>query len=746
MQVTSQTARSRQARYLWGGAIAVVVAVTFAGLRAVNPQFFYTEDTSSGAVGNWLQLGRMMREGDWFPTLVPHQWMAGNYPLEGQGGLFNPPQMLVNWIAPSVDDLSLLSALVKLVFSIVLAWGTYRVALEYGARPPWAAVAGAAAPFVGFSLFFDQPSWVTALTGAAWLMQAWASAVRYARGRSGPVPMFVFLVFAMTVGYVHTALLAGVTILCVVVGEIVVSRSWWPGLRVAIAAGAAAACSAITFLPGALSSDVTWRMDSGVSNDNFLTAPWSETFTASIPSAVSAIESWSGETTPAPITYIAWFAVPALAFVSWRAVSRSIRSFTTPLLLLGALLLFTAGPSAIGPLRWPARVLPTVAVVSLVLLVVLLSRFGTTKPLRGRLVAAGLLVLVQVLRAGSSGPELFGRHVLWGLAIVAVGAALVFAARRAGAVPVAVVLLITTAPIAWYQAANYSYPDDAWLLPTHQSEARDGFPDWEGTTVQLGDRQQLAPFDGRDDPDWPWHSQVYGNYAKILDRDYVNAYTPVGHERFGVLLCMQYDGSTCPGGFDGLFRVEPYTGLTNADLMRVDRVVLQDELFPDIDVLPIPPGWEFVEPPAVTGGLVHVLERTDERLSDLPGTVSATVDATATSTESSANSEHVRVSAPDGGSVVFSRLAWPGYTATLDGEPVEVVGLDDLYVMVDLPPGTVDADLALSFRPPGWRLGTASAAGGVLVLAVLTAVHHGARLPRRRSRETPETTAPSDAK
>ncbi|MGE2772217.1 hypothetical protein ACQGAO_28580 [Rhodococcus sp. 1.20] len=269
-------APTRRERWSWGAVVPAVVCLAFFAIVTVDPRYFYVDDTESGAVGNWVQLGHLMREGQ-FPSLVLDQWMAGNYPVEGQGGLWNPVQIFINYIAPSVDDLALLATLVKLAFAIILGWGVYRVCLEYGARPYWAAVAGSAVPFAGFTLYFEYPSWVTSVIGMAWVVQAWASGIRYARGRSGPIPVFVFLYLAISVGYVHAALMAGVTVGALMVGEYIRSPQWRTTVKLGLVGIAAAACGAITFLPGLLSSAVTWRTgEEGTFNDNFLTAPWSE--------------------------------------------------------------------------------------------------------------------------------------------------------------------------------------------------------------------------------------------------------------------------------------------------------------------------------------------------------------------------------------------------------------------------------------------------------------------------------------
>ena len=57
-----------------------------------------------------------------------------------------------------------------------------------------------------------------------------------------------------------------------------------------------------------------------------------------------------------------------------------------------AVLMWTAGPGAIGPLRWPARVLPMLAIALLVLVCVLLSRYGSFASWQRRGTAAAVLL------------------------------------------------------------------------------------------------------------------------------------------------------------------------------------------------------------------------------------------------------------------------------------------------------------------------------------------------------------------
>ncbi|SUD48340.1 Predicted membrane protein [Nocardia otitidiscaviarum] len=100
------------------------------------------------------------------------------------------------------------------------------------------------------------------------------------------------------------------------------------------------------------------------------------------------------------------------------------------------------------------------------------------------------------------------------------------------------------------------------------------------------------------------------------------------------------------------------------------------------------------------------------------GRVSATRDVAATSVSETDTTRRVRVSSARGGQVVFARLGRPGYRATLDGRPVPISTVVQSFVAVRIPAGTESAELVLTWRPPGWKIGLATGAAGVLGLAV----------------------------
>ena len=701
-----------------GGYLAVLLA---------NSRHFYTDDTESQYAPLWVMLGRHLRAGE-LPLMVPERWMAGNYTME-EAGLFNPPQLLIDLIAPSVDNLVLLATVVKLLFSLVAALGVYRICLAYGSRASWAAVAGIAFPFSGWFLFFDEASWATSLSGIAWMLHAWASAVRYVRGPAGdrcryrwstrgygPIPLFVFLYLTISVEYVFPAVEAALMLVAVAVGELVAQRGWRPVLRLAVVAGAAGMAGLMTYLPSMLSAGVSWRGATEIVNDNFLTVPWSESLNAGLPSAMPAFTSWWGYVQPMPVTYIAWFLIPATAFVDWRAARAAGRELVGVALFAIIFLMWAAGPGTMGPLRWPARVLPMVAVGLLILVCVLLGRFGTVRQCRSRVIAAALLIAVLWVRTCAADPQAVQWHVLSAVAVGVLGGAVVWLGIRRGSAAAAMLTAVVMIPIAYLQVHAAQPTPMGWNLPADRAQAEAAFPEFDGQTIQLGDRALIPPEERT--LEGAYGSLVFGNYAADVDRNYVNGYTPNGYYWFGDMLCMRWDSSVCSDAFRRLFAPEPTTGLPPVDLMKLDRVVLQRALFPGVDAWSAPPGWKWVDYPGHER-YIRVLEREQGLISTHNGRISVAQGVEAAAQAESWASSRVRVSSDAGGRVVFARLGWPGYRATLDGHPIPISTVAKTFVAVDIPAGTNAATLELSWRPPGWKVGIGSAIAGLLVLGVM---------------------------
>lgn len=730
--------RTTPENFRWALAMLLGVASGYVAVLLANPRFFYSDDTELQYVPLWVNVGRMLREGH-FPTVIPEEWMAGNYLVEGQSSLFNPPQALINFMAPSFANLIVLATVVKLIYTLILALGIYRVCLVYGARAPWAAVAGVAFPFSGWALFFDQATWALALAGAAWMTHAWASGVRYARGLSGPIPVFVFLVFTIGVGYIWPGVEAGLLMACVIVGEVIWQRQVRGPLKLSLAAASAGLACVIVYIAGVLTSDVTWRSTSGIQYAGEMTMSLRQSLNIGLPTTYPGFNSWFGNVLPMPATYVAWFLVPGLCFIGWRKAAQSLRELSGVLLFTTIIGLWIAGPAVLGPLRWPVRAFPMFALGLIVLVCILLSRHGTLRWWWARSAVAASLIGLMAYGANATVPTLSRWHFA-GAAAVALAGVAVLVLAKFGRAAVCAALIISVAPVAYLQVERSDPHPLAFGTPGDIAEMRAGFPDFEGTTLQLArlpivKGPKLGPLPSRNGLDERFFgSLTLGNFPQTLGLDYINGYTPVGFEAFTDQFCLRWDGTTCVRAFEQAFRTERTTGLSLVDLMKVDRLVIDLEQFPQAGTFAPPAGWHWTSYPG-HNDVIAVLERDRGLISTEQGRISAVIDATALTLGETDSSSRVRVSSTQGGQIVFARLAWPGYHATLDGKEIATTEVLSSFLAVDIPAGTRDGELVVEYEFPGWKIGAATAAGGFALIALLQVLH-------LRSRRKPQLAEP----
>jgi hypothetical protein len=175
---------------------------------------------------------------------------------------------------------------------------------------------------------------------------------------------------------------------------------------------------------------------------------------------------------------------------------------------------------------------------------------------------------------------------------------------------------------------------------------------------------------------------------------------------------MEYDGLTQPCGYRNLWKVGGSGQPALADLMKLDTVVVQPRLAEGVT-----PGEGWTE--ESRDDRVVVLRHDGEQPyagSELSW-VSDGVEVDGAVTRGDLH-ESLDVVAADGGQLVFSMLAWPGWSAELEGEPLSVTRSNAGLLTVTLPAGargTVD----LTYRPPGLAVGLLGAGiGGVIGLAL----------------------------
>lgn len=699
----------------------IVTAASFIPL-GFNAQFYFFADTPDGAYGQWYELGQQLAAGNW-PLMNPAGWMAGDYVAEGQWGLWNPLILGLSLLVTAIPSAVAGATMFKIVFLVIGAIGTYGLVRTYGTTPRWAAVAGIAAPLAGFTLFMDAPSWATNLF--VWSLFPWCvTAIRRWTGRGGLhiLPVFAASYLLITIGYVQGTLML-VFYFVAAFAEAAFRRSVQTALRL-LGAGAVAGFIALAvYLPGILTAPVTARTGD-VGNDGFMVLTLSGLATSSVPSAEADLLGWWGRFTEVPLLYIAWF-LPLVIFASGEVVRRRWRELSG-LAIFGALaLLLAVGPSTLGPLRFPSRTMPWIALTAIVLTCIVLSWTQRKVQLsRARCVAVAVAIAFAYWLALSQVPGAWKQHLLFALLTTAAMIAVWWRWRKVGTthdgwstiIIVATVLATLIGQSAVYADRLVSRAD----YPADVADYTGTMPTGRGDGIVIGSPLGL--------PRDAFREAAFANMWYLNDTvDVQNLYTPTEHREYAEDLCIAYDGRTCFELRDRLFDADPTTNLPLADLLSLDTVQIlidADRSIARLERLNPPRGWS----QTFVGDYSVVWTRDDPTTSagDVEWTTAGmeTTDIDVSDAETSFTVESVPAS---GGKAVLSRIAWPGYTATNAtlAEP-----LRGYLVTVDIPADAAGKRVSVTFRPPWWPLVLSSMIAAFALTAII-AVAASLRLKRR---------------
>lgn len=700
---TTPSTVTRTARLMWP-IVAVVVALVLGAARlAGSARFYFADDTQTGAFGQWWELGDRLLQGT-IPVLNPSAWQGGNYFAEGQWGLLNPVTWIIALTARGASDAVVHVAVVKLVFLGLLALGTYLLARSFAAAPAWSALSGVLVTQVGFTVFMDAPSWVTGLFCAAVFPWVWWG-LRQAVD-DGRLPLWFLLgsYVLITFGYVFGVMVL-VLLLVETLVRAIVARDRGRIIRALLASAWSALLTIVIYLPGVLTASVTERAGGGIANTGFLSADLTDLAASSTTVATATINAWGDVPIHAPLAFIAWI-VPLFAFVlpmPRDAVRRCI-----PLFVIGAIMLLVVlGPSHVGPLRWPVRFMPYLALVVVVLFAVAATR---AFPARFTLRRAGLALVVLAIMAYLTASNTPGtwRSIAVVTAIQAAAVVFLFLAAKARwtrhdarrtTVAVAGALVVTAVLLVPQMRLFPATPLPQFGVPGDVDRLRATQADAPGDGIVVGDVYYGGEFAASYD------ERLLGNLWYLSEASFSSVYTVLPFSALVADLCMDLRGMTCAGAFDTLLEDDAETGMPIADLMAISTIVQMKSTYPDAPVLP--DGWSI----AAEGEYTRTVTR------DQPVAGAGGVVWTGTGTEVSVQAQDERGitlvvdAVGDDGRVVLSRLPWPGYSVSGGTQADPLRGWLLAVDVSDAAPGDV---VTVSFSPPG-----AAAETGAFVLAMV---------------------------
>jgi hypothetical protein len=738
--LTRAIARLRQAPE-WFAALSVgVVAVAMCVIPQWRGDFFYyIGDKHEQFMPMWHRFGERLRSGHWL-TMDPDAWMGGNYAAEALTGIWNPVNLMNFVVVSFFNNLSHAAFVIAVEVLGLLAIGAYLLAREYNAARVPAAITATALPVSGFTLWYEAAGWPAGLLAFTWVTYFWWAARRHSRGLLNPFVPFLFGGLAMTTGNPY-APLGLIVVLVAITIELVGRRDFSRLAQLIIMGGCVGAVALLVFLPLVESISVTSRQElAGISNNTFLVPDIGDLAAGSSPTYLPSISSWNDSLLEAmPSTYFAWFMLPLLPWLRWKSLRNRWRSLTSLFVVAGVYLAATVGPSNLWLFRWPLRLIEYFYLAAGVLFAVVLSAGLATDQVRRRGLATGAIVLIGTYLAWAVQPQNHNQIHLAGVMLVAVLLTTgLVAYRRRGLPALGLVLILGTACVVTLQTTAFPHQTstDKPVYPGYDvARLKATTEDYRGTVLQLASltgvtREQLFSGD-----------VMFGNMPLAAGLASVGSYTGLlGFAEFSETLCMDYRGATCPAAFDRLWQpVDPDTNVSLIDALRVSTLVVQRSLLPDIVDATPPPGW-------------YVADKNDirtvwSRERPLPAQSRLSWSSNGITIQSDSAQPHhevVHYRSVGAGRILFARLGWPGYHATVDGQPVEIPDGPVGLLAVDVPAG--EHVLVLTFQTPEQQLGffVLGVATTIAALQALTWTVFHRRRKLRRSKEGQPRVAAED--
>ncbi|MHA7086444.1 hypothetical protein [Leuconostoc lactis] len=727
------------------GAIVLIVAIV--SIFSLIPLFFFhrfyfLDDTQRGAIGQWYEVGKLVMQGQ-LPIFNVAAQGSGNYLAEGQWGTFSPLVWLISVVVYYSSNFLIFASIFKIVLLNILGVGSFLLARSMAVQKPYAIIYGIVTPFVGFTIFAGASSWVTDLMVSAFFPWFWWVLRRFLNKNTGPVLVFVVGYSIITVGYVFGTIMLITIMLGAFIAAIVMKN--WAQLRRIIFLGISLAATTIAvYLPGIAISPVTMRSGSGITNDNFFSPNLSDLLFSFSPIGYPELSSWwtTSSVTYMPWMYIGWLAL-LFIFLDYRNVKNTIVNNKTIFIqwlvptLITFFLLF--GPSNIGPLRYPVRMMAYFGQLTLLLLILLLSKVGL-KFSKSRLwILAGITFLGTFLEFSNTPARIessLATNVIIALSVAALayigsGATLLkfksFLVRVKKPTVVILSIAILTTGFSMLvqqrtigrnndsiqqQHITYKYTD--FQMPAKKSDILKMSKKFQGNTVVLGNDDHI----------------IVGNDWYITKNDSMNVYTPVGFKEFSADFRGGEPTHVPVEHYAKLFKKDKQTQLPLADLLSVDTVVVGNEgdrkVYRNlIKHKNVPSGWQ------VTSHDQHYVVIQREKINNNVGGVVWSNIPQVTEIKNSNYEVTIKVPAHrDEAKVVFSRTAWPGYHV-IGGQAKLAKPLRGYLTQVKIPASQDEQTITLQFEPPLFKA-SVSLIGFAVMLIVFWSIGRGVMLVKQK--------------
>ena len=689
-------------------------------------RYFFTDDKIADAIPKAFDIGRMLRQGE-IPWLSTNIMNGGAYAIEYQYAVFNPVRLLINFTLPSFNDYAVAAWFMIAVYLAIIGVAGFMLGRNLGLRNAESLTLSTVIALGFYSIYWNASSWFVTFAGFSWLVCGFAFLAGLVHGdkvRANLIGLFLAYYLCLTAGRPAAVVALAIASVIVLIHLFFIRKNYSSGYCLLAVGIAASLCASPALLPLFSVAEIGTRSASFSNKNNFLVAPLDGLIAFSDPTYAAFFRSYGGyHLQKAPSFYAAWFLLPLFCIIGFsiEKLKNSGAWIWAALALIFAVV--AMGPERAGFLRYPLRYVPYFQLCLTAFLLFSLNKCGF-KITRSRIWLLSLLLLLQCIHSIQSRPAKAGIIILATLIIAALSYTLILRIKKhlnLGMFLYISSLLILVIIFLIHKNGrghDWGFPEDASLTaPLGKGEGNYTF--YYGGYVN----SQAKP-----NPHLEYRIATTGMLAG--DRT-INGYTPVGHKGFRSILNISDQGNFRHKSkiAKKLFLRDSHTGLTHAELMRVDRIITLA-------------GSRWKDTNKYLPNIFKQVRKTKHtRIFDyngsysLPGLVSWVSDKTQIAVTPDCEFKHSRecvqlIQTPvQGGEIIFARLWFPGYKAYLDDQELEVSAHKSFWVKVDLPP-SAQGKLVLQYAPPGLKLGLWLASLGILLFVATVAFSNRLSNPR----------------
>jgi hypothetical protein len=659
---------------------------------------YYRDDMQTQYMPTFYSIGSMLLNHHQIPFMTTHSWFGGNIAGEFQYGIFNPVELVLYSFLPIIHSLPAGAGFLAVIHYGILSSGVFFLSRTLGISNKYSYIAAITVVLNNFIFYWFAESWFPEFSSIAFMVWALAFVFRAKESKWSFAAAVVATYLTITTGFPQTIVALGLCGLIYSGVEIYQNRnlpSFLPFLSLCLG-GMAALISVLPTLAMVLVSD---RTTSDMTTATSMIPSLGDLLVVFNPIHPSHILYPTERNVKAPIYYVAWFVLPALIFINWKAIRRIPQKNICLFIYVIVFLVLTQGTGGINVLKLPIRFAVFFQIFLTLSALYLWTHYRDNKPSKAKIYSFAMILIVTGVMSILQYP-----HKIIGISF-AVGMCIYFGLKFAHkdlslAKLVAMTLLLAVVSRVSGGGYNHMFPR-AIFYPEISSSINLNTTDANYNMYLVDDVYNDSwGTKGNNYIKYIW----FGNMGLISGHPSINGYSPIKQYGLQKRFFRMVQGFTpIESGIAGL-ELEPTTGMPFFDLMRVKNVIATNGQQADIFTREKPADWqELAATNPYTRTFTHTLPN-----ENLPGTLSWPVNGLSAveSSPASAALETLAITSRSKGvnKLIFARTSWPGYEATFNGLAVPVSTVAGFLLAVELPDDGTAGIVKLSYHIPSIRI------------------------------------------